>query len=290
MAKQVVQKCAKCCSAARAKLAELRELRDQADVADAVYAHPPLPYIPGPPADAAAAKYVKLTDAELADVGLTPRDLKIPLTNFQAAVYRRVDNDALLVAFRGTDKLTDVGADLVQGLNLPSAYYSRAQGIAARMSQALEEAGKPLPTFVGHSLGGGLASAAAWTSGAPASTFNAAGLSGMSKFLGATWTTLFGKAEEVTAMSVKGEVLTTAQKYGSLLIPEAYRTKDVVLDPPAEIGKKILDRYGPDPSMLDKAKAAAIRSGELHKMASVKASLDKAIKGAEGQVQVACGS
>ena len=293
MASPVVQRCAPCCAKARAWLGELQDLRDQADVADAVYGHPPLDRIPPqlpPPAPQVPAKFTKLTEAELANVGLMPKDLSIPLTNFQAAVYRRAGDNALLVAFRGTDGLTDGLADAVQGLGLPSAYYSRAQAIAVRMAQALEEAGQPLPTFVGHSLGGGLASAAAWTSGAAASTYNPAGLSGTSKLLGATLKTLFGKAEEVTAVSVKGEALTTAQRKLSLLIPEAYRTKDIELDPPAEIGKAILDKYGPDPGLIDKAKAEALRRIELHKMPAVKASLDKAIGVAHGQVVAQCGA
>ena len=68
-------------------------------------------------------------------------------------------------------------------------------------------------TFTGHSLGGGLATAAALHTNRPAVTFNAAGVNG--------WTTNLSNASRlITNYRVKGEVLSTLQDsplYGWLL-------------------------------------------------------------------------
>ena len=68
-------------------------------------------------------------------------------------------------------------------------------------------------TFTGHSLGGGLATAAALHTNRPAVTFNAAGVN--------SWTTNLSNASRlITNYRVKGEVLSTLQDsplYGWLL-------------------------------------------------------------------------
>ncbi|WP_143327934.1 RHS repeat-associated core domain-containing protein [Colwellia polaris] len=83
-----------------------------------------------------------------------------------------------VVAFAGTDTssfsgfLTDMKANLLQGLGLDSAQYSSAIGLAGRMNTRF---GGNVH-FTGHSLGGGLASAAAIVTGGSATVFNAAGI------------------------------------------------------------------------------------------------------------------
>ena len=83
-----------------------------------------------------------------------------------------------VVAFAGTDTssfsgfFTDMKANLLQGLGLESAQYTSAIGLAGRINTRF---GGNVH-FTGHSLGGGLASAAAIVTGGSATVFNAAGV------------------------------------------------------------------------------------------------------------------
>ncbi len=107
--------------------------------------------------------------------------------NFRARVYakRRPDgSDEFIVSFRGTqpesgilDNLkegSDVKADIDQAIGLNTPHYQKTSEIAELIRARHGDSGQV--SFTGHSLGGGLASAAAYKSGYPASTYNAAGL------------------------------------------------------------------------------------------------------------------
>lgn len=118
-------------------------------------------------------QWSRVSDAELAAAGITA-PLSSATSGFQAAVYSDGDGRYVL-AFAGTDFsstqdwLTNAG----QGLGFDTAQYSDAMALAQEVSTAW-----PGQTVItGHSLGGGLASAASLASGSPAVTFNAAGLS-----------------------------------------------------------------------------------------------------------------
>jgi pimeloyl-ACP methyl ester carboxylesterase len=78
------------------------------------------------------------------------------------------------VAFKGTtpSSLEDWGANIAQGLGMESAYYNQAMEIARTASEMAPGA----VHYVGHSLGGGMASAAAAAAKSTATTFNAAGV------------------------------------------------------------------------------------------------------------------
>ena len=75
-------------------------------------------------------------------------------------------------AFAGTEDWADVKNDFQQAFGLSEQYYI-AMGNAYLVSKNY----KDNVTFVGHSLGGGLAAAAAYKTGGRALTFNAAGVS-----------------------------------------------------------------------------------------------------------------
>lgn len=98
---------------------------------------------------------------------------------FQAALY--VDpNGNYVLAFAGTDS-SDLEGDWAQnGLQsqgLESSQYTHAMELALSLDTALQAQGRGGDFVItGHSLGGGLASAAALATGATAVTFNAAGL------------------------------------------------------------------------------------------------------------------
>ena len=116
----------------------------------------------------------RLSDNDLLAHGIDPQNLHSDATGFQAGIYTDGHGDYVL-AFAGTDfkSIADWRANLGQGLGLQTAQYRQAEVVA---QDAREAFGDNL-AITGHSLGGGLASAASLATGTPAVTFNPAGLS-----------------------------------------------------------------------------------------------------------------
>jgi Domain of unknown function (DUF4150) len=132
---------------------------------------------------------------------------------YQAQIYRPDpavygDNPRFgpTVAFRGTTSLinSDMGANIGQATGYGSEYYSRAEAIGNVTRPGTDRA----VTYTGHSLGGGLASAASQRSGGPAYTFNAAGLNRSTIYRPS------GNGSQIQAYRVDGEVLTGGQEPG----------------------------------------------------------------------------
>lgn len=96
-------------------------------------------------------------------------------TGLKSAVYERTQNGVTeyVYATAGTQDLTDWKNNALQILGL-SSQYNDSQDIAVNLKADLE--GAEL-TYVGHSLGGGLAEANSLRTGDKAITFNAAGVS-----------------------------------------------------------------------------------------------------------------
>ncbi|SDK26514.1 Protein of unknown function [Ferrimonas sediminum] len=94
-------------------------------------------------------------------------------TGLRAALFIDKAGNSVL-AFAGTDftSLADWKANILQGMGIESTQYTNAIELAKGYS--LNTGGKI--SFTGHSLGGGLASAAAIHTGGSATVFNAAGL------------------------------------------------------------------------------------------------------------------
>jgi len=144
----------------------------------------------------------------LAKYGLTPDDLKIPDSNFSAQVYEPDpavfgDNMKPAVAFKGTQNMEDWGNNASQAFNADSPYYRQAVNIGSLVNRQGADV-----VFTGHSLGGGMASAASSASGLPGYTFNAAGLN-------ANTVTHYGGAahdSNISAYRVSGEILTALQE------------------------------------------------------------------------------
>ena len=111
------------------------------------------------------------------------------------------------VVFRGTrpEKMAEWGNNGAQGMGLNSNYYKNA----VQIGKSLAQAGSNVD-IAGHSLGGGLASAAGVASGKSTWTFNAAGLNGgtVEKYGGQ----IIGDGSAITAYRVNGEVLTKLQE------------------------------------------------------------------------------
>lgn len=97
----------------------------------------------------------------------------------------------------------------IQGAGLESDYYNRAMELATGMRRSL---GSDF-AIVGHSLGGGQASAASAVTGMPAITFNSSGLNPITaqRFAEKQGLSVFDTDKTITAYQVKGEVLTDGQ-------------------------------------------------------------------------------
>lgn len=133
----------------------------------------------------------------------------------------------------GIKNLSDWKNNGAQGIGLNSEYYKKAVGIGDKISKISNI------DVAGHSLGGGMASAASMASGKPAWTFNAAGLNAgtVEKYGGS----IIGSADNIQAYRVKGELLTKLQEVD--LWEDA---KDLKFYPPAVMAKERLSMLAPD--------------------------------------------
>ncbi|AJK50305.1 type VI secretion system tip protein TssI/VgrG [Burkholderia plantarii] len=190
--------------AAASKLAQSLKAQQLAKLADHVY-HPNDP----PPT---GWKAIGNDPEALKAYGLKPSDLQKPGSNFGAQMYApdpAVFGDTMkpAIAFKGTQQLfgEDMSNNLAQGLGDDSPYYRNAVTIGKDLQASGAASGVDL---TGHSLGGGLASAASEASGSSAITFNAAGLDPgtVAQYGGAA------QASNITAYRVDGDILTGMQE------------------------------------------------------------------------------
>lgn len=160
----------------------------------------------------------------LARLSLTPAQLRTP-SGLQSMVYHYQDTGIL--AFAGSNDMADMMTNIRQGQGLPSRQYHEATALASHL---LSQSSYPW-LFIGHSLGGGLASLCAVVLQRPAVIFNAAGL-----------------AENTLVR--EGLSLQTAQQHGASLIRHYVLEHDWLthiqdgLDIPKALGRRIaLDYY-----------------------------------------------
>lgn len=135
---------------------------------------------------------------------------------YKAGLYRReIDGEYFYaMAFAGTDDPMDAAADYKTGLRLKPDYQTaRAHLESRRISEWIEKntKGNNL-TFVGHSLGGGLATVAAISTNRKAITFNAMGIPGNLEILYSRSFSNNSKAL-INAYIIKGEVLNKFQLF-----------------------------------------------------------------------------
>ncbi|MEN5060767.1 Mbeg1-like protein [Luteimonas sp. TWI1416] len=119
-----------------------------------------------------------LVDAQGNQIPISADKLHDAQTGFDAAIYQNAEGQ-YVVAYRGTDNWGlgqggDSRANGGQGLGMQTAQYSQAMELA---QLAMDTFGDGNVAITGHSLGGGLASAAMLATDAPGVTFNASGLS-----------------------------------------------------------------------------------------------------------------
>ncbi|WP_315760371.1 Mbeg1-like protein [Sphingomonas sp. Y38-1Y] len=210
------------------------------------------------------AGYREASAADLDRLGLSPEMLEQPGSSFRARVYATGSGASTdyVVAFRGSQTGEDWKNNVQQALGLNSESYAKALEIGKQIARSDEQV-----SFTGHSLGGGLASAAAVASGREAVTFNAAGLSGDTITDARAIAAASGRGTaSVDAFHVPGEILHVLQQGGDRAIgfgvggivggliadaPEAYGTQHALPSVRPEgvnwfEGLNAIDRHGID--------------------------------------------
>lgn len=217
------------------------------------------------PAQREVGAWRRLEANELLAVGIEPTNLEDPRSGFRAGVFHNPDSPGQThaLAMAGTDmtSVRDWMTNLGQGLGLDTAQYNEAVCVAKDCEKAF---GQDL-ILTGHSLGGGLAAAAAVAVDAPAVTFNAAGVADATLRREG----FDPKAEraavedgQIRRYAVDGEVLTTLQNHTPLPKPLGYSI--TLPDPAPQHG---ISSFIPGSSMF--------HSLSLHSMTSVNEAMDK---------------
>jgi uncharacterized Zn-binding protein involved in type VI secretion len=172
----------------------------------------------------------------LKKLGLTQDDLHVPGSNYRAQVYEPDptvfgDDMKTTVAFKGTDPGSgeDWKNNVDQGMDNDSLYYKQAVGVGAKLRKSDADV-----EITGHSLGGGLASGASRASGAPATTFNAAGLhpNTVAHYGG---TPIVPSEENIDVYQIDHEFLTGTQESGPLGTTAAEILGEVLAGPEGSI-------------------------------------------------------
>ena len=150
------------------------------------------------------------------DFGLTGEGLYNTSTGLKSLVYEKVVNGKVTeyaYATAGTEaSWKDVGSDVKQPLGL-SKQYAKSADNAKIISGEL---GSTELTYVGHSLGGGEAALNALVTDRAAITFNAAGVSDITKFVEGTWKTPFKSESKIDAYIMATDPLNFIQNTTAL--------------------------------------------------------------------------
>ncbi|WP_033577885.1 PAAR domain-containing protein [Dickeya chrysanthemi] len=149
--------------------------------------------------------------------GLAEEDFFDNKTGFGSALFKSSINGETMLTYRGTNNavtgVKDWATNGSQGIGLETAQYNQAMFLAKQVKDVMS---KSSPIIVGHSLGGGLASAAVSATKLPGYTFNAAGLHANTVAKGANMTTTNSL---IKTQAVDGEILTMVQTYGKAAVP-----------------------------------------------------------------------
>lgn len=149
--------------------------------------------------------------------GLAEEDFFDNKTGFGSALFKSSINGETMLTYRGTNNavtgVKDWATNGSQGIGLETAQYNQAMFLAKQVKDVMS---KSSPIIVGHSLGGGLASAAVSATKLPGYTFNAAGLHANTVAKGADMATTNAL---IKTQAVDGEILTMVQTYGKAAIP-----------------------------------------------------------------------
>jgi hypothetical protein len=199
------------------------------------------------------------------DVGMDRSRFENNYTGFRAQLYRNTETGEYVLAFAGSNEMIrDYGsANIPQAFGLLSTQYLAAMSLAEDLQGKLGERGEQLTDITGHSLGGGLASAASMVTGVNATTFNAAGVHFGTLFWKGKLYRYNPNSNQITNYRVRGEALTAAQE--NLLI-DAAKLALSPADPwavPDAAGKQITIEVFDSDNMLTDAEVTMARK-DLH--------------------------
>jgi uncharacterized Zn-binding protein involved in type VI secretion len=156
--------------------------------------------------------------------GLEKAEFTNKTTGFGAALFKSSINNETMLTYRGTNNAVTGRLDWMtngaQGIGSETKQYNQAMDLARQVKLAVASPSSPL-VAVGHSLGGGLASAGVGATGLSGYTFNAAGLHANTVSLkGGLPLDKIG--DLITTQAVDGEVLTMGQGVGKLAVPTLF--------------------------------------------------------------------
>ncbi|MGM0488313.1 MAG: lipase family protein [Planctomycetota bacterium] len=166
-------------------------------------------------------------------------------TGFAAGVYHDHISGKNILAFQGTDATSwdDWYNNIQQGLGNAPEQYKTATRIANELEHWRKGSVDTLITstapsawvITGHSLGGGLASAASMVSDVRAATFNAAGLhpNSLEPYLWLSDEAMHSQGEDlITAYVVDWDILNNLQDAGDITI-------DILVNVPTAVGDRV---------------------------------------------------
>ena len=131
-------------------------------------------------------------------------------SGFGAALLKSDINQETMLTFKGTSTGKDWDANIGQAFGRETDQYNQAMFLAKKVNRRM---GDDI-TLVGHSLGGGLASAAVAVTGQSGFTFNSAGLNSQTAARQGGMSNAQA-AKRVQTQTVNGELLSIVQKHGS---------------------------------------------------------------------------
>ncbi len=184
----------------------------------------------------------RMDDTAVRASGIDPALLWDPRSGFEAGLYRNASG-GVVVGYAGTNEGQDWKHNLGQGLGFDDAQYASAIRLAREARVAF---GNDV-VLSGHSLGGGLAAAAAMASDTPAVTFNAAGVNGRTlerEGLDADAARAYAADGLIRGYHVKNELLTHLQEDSIPLrwaMPDAAGRQIELPDPdPLSFGQRLI--------------------------------------------------
>lgn len=167
-----------------------------------------------------AGNWTRVSDEQLLADGIDPTKLQSDANGMQSAIYTD-GSGRYVLAYAGTDpkSLQDWLTNAGQGLGFDTAHYNQA----VRLAQDAADAYGDNLVITGHSLGGGVASAASLATNNPPVTFNAAGLSDETiRSLGLVPDVARAEAQQgqIRRYNVENDILTGVQQNG-MPLPDA---------------------------------------------------------------------
>ncbi|MGM0435073.1 MAG: hypothetical protein ACQEQ1_10470 [Pseudomonadota bacterium] len=131
-------------------------------------------------------------------------------SGFGAALLKSDINQETMLTFKGTSTGKDWNANIGQAFGRETDQYNQAMFLAKKVNRRMGDD----VTLVGHSLGGGLASAGVAVTGQSGFTFNAAGLNSQTAARQGGMSNA-QTAKRIQTQTVNGELLAVVQKHGS---------------------------------------------------------------------------